>query len=200
MGPVRKTRCSPGFHQIVSNIPGTEMHVMASSDDGMVTCWDISSEKSLASVYVGHSIVNVWRTFDPPGPDAGKIFIALMVSDAPVGTYSDLVVLSVTYGPQLSNVSLQVVFRYRFESSPQSFSLALSLDSELVAIAKISPDLQIYVFNYSLGQLEPSILLCNLDFDVHEVLFLFRSFSPYLMRLLGYLSGCILQPQSSSCR
>ncbi|KAE9386253.1 hypothetical protein BT96DRAFT_981805 [Gymnopus androsaceus JB14] len=168
MGSVRKTRCSPGSHDIISHIPGTEMHVTASYEDGMVTCWDISSEKSLASVYVGHYIVNVWRTLDPPGPNTGKISIALMVSDAPVDTYSDLVVLSVTYGPQLSNVSLQVIFRHRFESSPQSFSLALSLDSELVAIARTSPDLQIYVFNYSLGQLEPSILLCNLDFDVDK--------------------------------
>lgn len=89
MGPVRKTQCSPGrSHDIISHIPGTEMHVMASSEDGMISCWDISSGQSLASVYVGHHIVNVWRTLDPPGPNEGigkgVLFIALMLSDTPV--------------------------------------------------------------------------------------------------------------------
>lgn len=82
---------------------------------------------------------------------------------------SDLVVLSVTYGPLLSNISIQVVFRYRFNSPPESFSLALCLDSELVAVAKTTPELQIYVFNYALGQSEPSILYNKLGFDARPI-------------------------------
>ncbi len=47
-----------------------------------------------------------------------------------------------------------------------SFSLALTLNCELVAIAKTTPELKIYVFNYLLGQAEPTMVHMNVKIKV----------------------------------
>jgi len=133
-GQVKSVSCETS-HDLVIQVPGTQLVVGHSEEFRALTCWDVGSGVKLSSVNVGRHLCEV----SPMKAAEGRVTVALLISDDIAANLepSSLIVVTLEYGHSLSlKVTMEVTFTHELDHYPY-IHRHLFIDSDVVGVIRV---------------------------------------------------------------